>query len=85
MAPGSKKAKNQTRKKAITGKVRDELRRVIATYCYSYVFTKNGMALRDQRLLIEGMYHGDPSRGIASNKEMLYNASGRLLLVLSIF
>jgi hypothetical protein len=63
------------KKKRLTGRYRDEFRRVAAVYIYAAVHSKKSMQQKDQTKLMEDMFHGTETH--ASHKKMVANGEGK--------
>ena len=62
----------------LKGSVRDELVRCVAVYCYAAVHERVGMQLKDQRKLVETMFHGTHGEhGMLAHKELVAAGNGK--------
>ena len=50
--------------------VRDELRRVISLKCFDTLFKRDGMTVKEQRVMMENLYHGNANKGILAHSNL---------------
>jgi hypothetical protein len=60
----------------IPANVRNELRRVLAVKCLSYIFACEKMKVKDQQHLVEERYHGEESKRVILHKDLLCKGQG---------
>jgi hypothetical protein len=78
-APKKVVPKKGPKPKPLTGKIRNELKAVLAVYQYNTVFTKTGLNLKSQECLMYDLFHGCQVKSYASHVGMLSQAKGKYL------